>query len=340
MMTHEELEEAVPLYAVGALERPERQALEAHLLSGCVTCHAALKDYQAVAALLPFALPPVAPPEALKASVLAARNPLPPPIEDTKQMAKPSLEPGEWMNHIFPPIAPARSWPIQLAFAFLSLLVLAGAAYFAWMTYARSTKEAGQLSDLQGRLQQETARIGTLQRDVADRDGIVRQLREELAVRRTDLTELRDQLIQREAEIDDLRAQVVQRDASMQRAGRQQDEFTGLLKHPHAKVVTLAGTERAKQAGAFFLFDPVGKKVWFYAFDLPDLPAGMVYQLWAIDEQPVSVGLFTLDSGRKGRLVTKGANNLSRTKQVAITIEPAGGRSQPTGAMYLLGPTS
>jgi hypothetical protein len=36
-MTHEELEESVPLYAAGALDRIERQALEAHLLSGCAS---------------------------------------------------------------------------------------------------------------------------------------------------------------------------------------------------------------------------------------------------------------------------------------------------------------
>jgi anti-sigma-K factor RskA len=340
MMTHEELEEAVPLYAVGALERPERQALEAHLLSGCVTCHATLKDYQGVAALLPFALQPVAPPDVLKARVLAAGNPLPPQFEDTKQTVKPSLEPGEWMNHIFPPIAPARSWPIQIAFALLTLLVLAGAAYFAWMTDARSTKEAGQLSDLHGRLQQETVKLGTLQKDIADRDEIVRQLREELAVRRTDLTELRDQLIQREAEIDDLRVQLAHRDTSPQQAGRQQDELTGLLKNPHAKVIMLMGTDQAKQAGAVFLFDSAGKKAWLYAFDLPDLPAGTVYQLWAIGEEPVSVGLFTLDAGRKGRLMIKGARNLSKMKHVAISIEPAGGRPYPTGPMYLISQTS
>ena len=51
-MTHEELEEAVPLYATGALDRAERQALEAHLLSGCQSCHSALKEYQSVASLL------------------------------------------------------------------------------------------------------------------------------------------------------------------------------------------------------------------------------------------------------------------------------------------------
>jgi anti-sigma-K factor RskA len=147
-------------------------------------------------------------------------------------------------------------------------------------------------------------------------------------------------LIQRDAELDDLRTQLAQRDTLSQRVSRQQDEVAGLLKSPHAKVVALSGTDRAKQAGAFFLFDPSGKKAWFYAFDLPDLPAGTTYQVWAIDEKPVSVGLFTVDAGRKGRLLVKGVRNVSRLKQIAISIEPTGGRPQPTGAIYLLGQIS
>ena len=74
-MTHEELEEAVPLYAAGALERTERQALEAHLLSGCVSCHTALKEFQSVAAILPFGLSSTPPPRTLKAKIMAARTP-------------------------------------------------------------------------------------------------------------------------------------------------------------------------------------------------------------------------------------------------------------------------
>ena len=35
----------------------------------------------------------------------------------------------------------------------------------------------------------------------------------------------------------------------------------------------------AKSAGAFILFDPVTKKAWLYAFNLPALPNGKVYQL-------------------------------------------------------------
>jgi hypothetical protein len=112
-MTHDELEEAVPLYAAGALDRVERQALEAHLLSGCQSCRTALKDYQSVASLLPFGLSPTQAPRALKSKVMAARNPDPIAIDNLlKESGRPSLEPGEWMNHLFPA---HRSRPVALA---------------------------------------------------------------------------------------------------------------------------------------------------------------------------------------------------------------------------------
>ncbi|MGC4098782.1 MAG: hypothetical protein QM706_16845 [Nitrospira sp.] len=56
-MTHDELEASVPLDAAGALERVERQALEAHLLSGCIPCRTTLKEYQSVVVTLPFKSP-------------------------------------------------------------------------------------------------------------------------------------------------------------------------------------------------------------------------------------------------------------------------------------------
>lgn len=339
-MTHEELEEAVPLYAAGALERPERQALEAHLLSGCATCHAALKDYQGVAALLPFALTPVAPPTRLKTALLTTRSPLAPPIEEAKQVQKPSLEPGEWMNHLFPPIAPSRSWPFQFAFWSLLALLVSGAGYLAWDTYTRSAQEAGRLTELQGKLAQETAQVSALQRDVAAREGLVKQLRNELEVRRSDLTELRDQLIQRDAELNEVRNQLAQRETSLQRGGTRQDEIAGFFRNPHVRVITLTGTERATQAGGLALLDPGGKRAWLYAFDLPLLSAGTVYQVWGIDEQPASLGLLTLDPGGKGRLIIREARSLSKLKQLAVSVEPAGGRPQPTGAIYLVGRTS
>lgn len=61
-MTHEEIEDAIPLYAVGALDRSERTVIESHLLTGCPTCHVLVKDYHVVAGLLPSALRPLSPP--------------------------------------------------------------------------------------------------------------------------------------------------------------------------------------------------------------------------------------------------------------------------------------
>src|ERR1700752_3316457 len=110
-MTHEDLEASVPLYAAGALDRTERQALEPHLLSGCGPCHSALKDYQSIAAMLPLSLCPIKPPPSLKSKIMAERSPAPLPVEAAPKVesSRQSLEPGEWMEHIYPPVAPARS---------------------------------------------------------------------------------------------------------------------------------------------------------------------------------------------------------------------------------------
>lgn len=336
-MTHEELEEAISLYAIGALERSERQAIEAHLLSGCGACHAALKDYQTVASHLPFGLTPATPPNTLKAKIMSAPAPLAATTEPEKPAGRSSLEPGEWMNHLFPPIAPARSWPFRLAMGFAGLAIVLGGSYLAWLSYTQSTERSGEIQQLQAAVQQATARVATLQADVQQREQTVGTLKSDLDRSATELAELRDQLIQREAELDDVRTQLTQRESSLQRLARQNEEFSGFFKNPASKVVSLSGSEMAKSAGAFLLFDPVTKKAWLYAFNLPALPNGKVYQLWAIDDKPVSAGVFGLDTGQKGRMLIRNLHEFSRMKKFAVTVEPDGGVPQPTGAIYLVG---
>nr|MBA2487402.1 anti-sigma factor [Nitrospira sp.] len=333
----EELEEAVPLYAVGALERSERQAIEAHLLSGCAACHAALKDYQTVASLLPFGLTPATPPNTLKAKIMSAPAPTGAAIESDKPTGRLSLEPGEWMNHLFPPIAPARSWPFRFAMGFAGLAIMVGGSYLAWLFYTQTTQHSGEILQLQAAVQQAASRVTTLQSDLHQREQAVGTLKSELDQRATEVAELRDQLLQREAELDDVRTQLTQRESSMQRLVRQTEEFTGFFKNPSSKVVSLSGSEMAKSAGAFLLFDPVTKKAWLYAFNLPALPSGKVYQLWAIDDKPVSAGVFGLDTGQKGRMMIRNLAEFARVKKFAVTVEPDGGLPQPTGAIYLVG---
>lgn len=336
-MTHEELEEAVPLYAIGALERSERQAIEAHLLSGCTACHAALKDYQTVASLLPFGLTPATPPNTLKAKIMMAPASTASQADTGQPGPRSSLEPGEWMNHLFPPIAPARSWPFRLAMGFAAVALIAGGGYVAWLTSTQAAQRSGEIQQLQTAVQQGSARVAALQTELQQREQTLGSLTSALEQRTTEVAELRDQLVQREAELDDAHARLTQHESSLQRLARHSEEFAGLFKNPASKVVSLSGSEMAKSAGAFLLFDPATKKAWLYAFNLPALPSGKVYQLWAIDDKPVSAGVFGLDAGQKARMLIKHMGDFPRMKKFAVTAEPDGGRPEPTGAIYLIG---
>ena len=324
-MTHEELEEVVPLYAAGALERTERQAFEAHLLSGCATCHAALKEYQSVAAVLPFGLSPTQPPRSLKAKIMASRNVLPVGAESsTKDVPKSSLEPGEWMNHLFPPIAPARSGSLPWVIGLATVLVLAVTGYVAWNYVTQVASDSMRLEQLSAQLQDRSVKLASVQRELAERERALAELRDDMQRRTTDLAELKDQLIHHEAELDNLRNQLT----SASRRGRAtQDELASLLRAPDIHAVSLSGSDMAKEAGGVLLFDPRTQKIWLYAVNLPECPNGMTYQLWAITDKPVSVGTFHMDLGETAHMLVKRLPDFTRVRQFSVSLEPSGGRS-------------
>jgi len=336
-MTHEELEEAVPLYATGALDRAERQALEAHLLSGCQSCHNALKEYQSVASLLSFGLSPMQAPRALKAKIMAARNPDPLAIEgNAKDTVRPSLEPGEWMNHLFPPIVPARSFSLPWAIGLVTLLIVGLGGYLVWTYTERLSDNALKIQQLEALLQEQSTKVASLQRDVSSRDRILADLRVDGQRKADDAIELKNQLMEREAELETARAEL---SASM-RGKVPQDELAALLRRPDAKVVTLAGSDVAKQASAVLVYNPITQKIWLYSAHLPECPRGTAYQLWAIDQRPVSVGTFHMDAGQTAHLLVKRMPEFEKAKKFAVSLEPTGGRPQPSGPIYLIGQIS
>ncbi len=203
-MTHQDLEDTVPFYAIGALEKIERQALEAHLLSGCVPCRTILKEYQSVAVALPFELTLVPPPRHLKAKIMGART-LPQSAEEAaNSSATASLEPGEWMNHLFPPSrtsAPSFGRGLSLVF----LVVLGILAFVSWNSSPQETATASRITELQAQVDEVHAKLATLQQQLKERDESLAQTQEELQRKITELAEVKDQLIQREAELDDLK---------------------------------------------------------------------------------------------------------------------------------------
>jgi Anti-sigma-K factor rskA len=335
-MTHEELEEAVPLYATGALDRAERQALEAHLLSGCPSCHGALKDYQSVASLLPFGLSPMQAPRELKSKIIAARNP--DPIADGnlfKDSARPSLEPGEWMNHLFPPIASARSRSLPWAIGLATLLVVGLASYFGWTYATRISDDTLKIRQLQTSLQEQSDRVAALQKDLRMRDRSLAELQVDAQRKANDAIELKSQLMESEVELEAVREQL-----TAAAHGKGQDELAMLLRRPDAKVVTLAGSDVAKGASAVLLYNPATEKIWLYSANLPECARGTAYQLWAIDKKPISLGTFHMDAGQTAHLLVKRLPEFDKARKFAVTLEPAGGRPQPSGPIYLVGENS
>lgn len=208
-MTHEDLAETVPLYAIGALEKTERQALEAHLLSGCTPCRTVLKEFQSVAVALPFALSLTPPPRGLRAKIMGARAQEPLADTGSPPSATPSLEPGEWMKHLFPPTS-ASTTSFAWALSIVIVGVLGLLIFLSWNTSPRITEDTSRQVELQIQADAANAKLATIQQQLSERDEALAQTREELQRRMDELAELKDQLIHREAELDALRTQLAE----------------------------------------------------------------------------------------------------------------------------------
>ena len=335
-MKHEELEESVPLYAAGALDRVERQALEAHLLSGCASCHSTLKGYQSIAALLPLALSPITPPRSLKAKIMAERSPEPIPVQSIpSDPTRSSLDPGDWMDHLFPPEAPVQSTALPWALGLGLLLIVAVGGYFVWDVWTQHSSDTAKIQQLEAALQEKSTKLAGVDREVGDQASSLAELRNELQRRTNEAAETKEQLAQRETELEETRTQLSQRGGA-RTVETPQDEFAALLRIPNVKAVSFTGSDLAKQAVGFLLYDARTQKVWLYSVNLPECPTGTTYQLWAIQDKPVSIGTFRVDTGETTHLLVKKVLNFTLAKTFGVSLEPSGGRSQPTEPMYLL----
>jgi anti-sigma-K factor RskA len=335
-MKHEELEDSVPLYAAGALDRTERQALEAHLLSGCASCHSMLKEYQSVAALLPLALNQTHPPKSLKSKIMAERSPetIPAkviPIDPTKS----SLDPGDWMDHLFPAEAPVQSPALPWALGLGALLIVAIGGYFAWSLWTQHSSDTAKIQQLEASLQEKTTELAGVDREIRDQTKSLTELRNELEQRTIEASDAKEKLAQREAELEETHTQLNQR-ASARAVVSPQDELAALLRAPNVKAVSLLGSDAAKQAGGLLLYDSRTQKIWLYSVNLPECPVGMTYQLWSIHDKPVSIGTFRVEKGETTHLLFKKVLNFTNAKTFAVSLEPSGDRPQPTEPMYLL----
>jgi anti-sigma-K factor RskA len=118
---------------------------------------------------------------------------------------------------------------------------------------------------------------------------------------------------------------------------RARDE-RALLAAPEAQTATLAGTKMAERAQARLTFDARTGRAMLMAADLPPAPAGKAYQLWFIAEgkPPMPGSVFQPDaSGHAEMRETIPPEGRTAATVFAVTLEPEGGVSAPTGEIYL-----
>ncbi len=147
MMEHADVYELIPVYALGALEEDEAQAVEAHLRQ-CTACRAELAVYEDVADQIALAVPGAEPPPGLREELLArverpfperaAAAAIPAPAPATAE-----ARPGLWqrLNDLFRKLAPL--WvPVSLVL----IVLLAGSNLLLWQQVREgSTTPSGEL---------------------------------------------------------------------------------------------------------------------------------------------------------------------------------------------------
>ena len=112
-----------------------------------------------------------------------------------------------------------------------------------------------------------------------------------------------------------------------------------VVREPGLRIVRLAETPDAPPASGHVLMSERDGWAVVYTFDLPPLDVAKTYELWWITERegPVRAGLFRTKTGAPSRIDTILPRDFGAIQAAAVSVEPAGGVSKPTGRMVLIG---
>jgi anti-sigma-K factor RskA len=112
-----------------------------------------------------------------------------------------------------------------------------------------------------------------------------------------------------------------------------------VLSAPDLRLTRLAPLAPAPGANGIVAVSATNMAAVFQAAGLPATPAGKTYELWWITREhgPVAAGLFQAEEGHPVVAPVALPPPGEHVLLSAVTLEPAGGVSKPTGAMYLKG---
>jgi anti-sigma-K factor RskA len=116
----------------------------------------------------------------------------------------------------------------------------------------------------------------------------------------------------------------------MERRLNSVQEQLHVLRSPNEfKMVALAGTPAHPTARARVMFSKAAHRVYVDVQQLPPLPAGKQYQLWALDNgKPIDIGMLT-PATTAGDSIQQ-MKDVANAQAFAMTVEPTGGSAGPT----------
>jgi hypothetical protein len=132
--------------------------------------------------------------------------------------------------------------------------------------------------------------------------------------------------------------QLAREQAQLREELARQESLVTIFEDPATQVVALSGLAPAPEAKARILWHATAGGL-LVAQGLPPAPAGQAYELWAIAGAgaPVPAGVFAVDAKGVGSLRVAPLRSGGPPDTFAVTLEPAGGVTAPTGSMYLVG---
>lgn len=308
-MKHEDYKEMIALDALDATgdgggDEDARRALDAHL-AGCAECRAELRALREAAVYLVYAAAPQSAAPELRERMLSAVKSLP---QDARR-------------------APAKSDDAATTTAVASQTSNVSNSD-ATTTAASQTSNVSSPREFETRREAREVRVsrrlfafGSLAASLALAALIIA-----LALLWQRNARLQNELAQLSATVNQ-----TQQELARTRADRE------LLAAPEAHTATLSGTKVAERARARLTFDAQTGRAMLTAADLPPAPAGKAYQLWFIAEgkPPMPGSVFKPDARGHAEMHETIPPEGRGAVIYAVTLEPAGGVSAPTGEIYM-----
>jgi anti-sigma-K factor RskA len=125
-------------------------------------------------------------------------------------------------------------------------------------------------------------------------------------------------------------ARFAQTSQVMERRLSSTQEQLHILRSPKEyKMVALAGTPAHPTAQARVMYNAAAHRVYLDVQQLPPLPAGKQYQLWALDKgKPVDAGVLAANTAAGDSI--QQMKDIASAQAFAMTVEPVGGSAGPT----------